>query len=106
MAEATSKSTAKKAPKRQAKGGNYYIVNPAGAVHGVTKNHAAWRLKSAGWRLAEEDEIEKFLTPNKILRAGTDREREIAVQEWDNPICKPFTSDPDELLAALDTEEE
>lgn len=46
-------------PDRQARKGprRYFIVNPAGAVHEVDREHAAWRLKQPGYRLATADEV-------------------------------------------------
>ena len=38
----------------------YYIVNPGGAVHECTKEHAAMRLRQVSWRMATGAEIEKW----------------------------------------------
>lgn len=73
-----------KPPKRQRANGVYYLVNPAGAIHSVDRDHAAWRLRSPGWRLAEEDEIETYVG-QKLQRA-------------DRPICQKWSPDPDEQL--------
>ena len=52
----------------------YYIVNPAGAVHVVTREHARERLKAdARWRLATDAEIAAY--------------REVVVQRHDRPIA-------------------
>lgn len=75
-----------KAVKRQGVNGDYYIVNPAGAIHGVTRDHAATRLKVAGWRLATEEEISTYLGQ--------------PIQRHDRPICEPWTADPDKQLEA------
>ena len=61
----------------------YYIVNPAGAIHQVNEAHAKWRLGIVGWRLATKEEIQKLLDAK-------------GAQEWDEPICEPFTSEPGE----------
>lgn len=74
--------------KRQGVGGAYYLVNPGGAIHGVDRDHAAWRLKTAGWRLATEEEIATYLAQ--------------PIQRHDRPICAPWTPDPDKQLAALE----
>ena len=75
--------------KRQSANGVYYIVNPSGAIHSVDRAHAADRLKTAGWRLATEEEIGLYLVPESI-------------QRHDRPICAPWTADPDKQLAALE----
>lgn len=84
----TEAEKAKVAAKRQSANGVYYIVNPAGAIHGVTRAHAADRLKTAGWRLATEEEIAAYLGQS--------------IQRHDRPICAPWTADPDKQLAALE----
>lgn len=38
----------------------YFVVNPAGAVHEVTREHAEYRLSLAGWRMATDDEIARY----------------------------------------------
>ena len=38
----------------------YYIVNPGGAVHECTKEHATTRLRQVSWRMATDAEIEKW----------------------------------------------
>ncbi len=60
----------------------YFIVNPAGAIHEVTREHAAWRLRQgAGWRMATAAEVKKYLaTP---------------VQRYDRPLADPFDPTPD-----------
>jgi len=61
----------------------YYLVNPAGAIHVVSKEHARARLKQPGFRLAEKEEIQK------LQEQGFN-------QTWDHPICKKWTSEPPE----------
>lgn len=79
---AESKPAKQKPAKMQGKGGIFWIVNPAGAVHSVTKEHAAVRLKtSLGWRKATEAEIKKAI--------------EAPLQRFDDPICKPWSPDID-----------
>lgn len=73
------------APKR------YYVVNPRGCVHEVSKEHAAQRLSQAGWRMANKAEVDAY---NKA-----------DVQRFDQPIGKPFSTDPDAILAEEEAEE-
>lgn len=60
---------------------NFYLVNPAGAIHTVTRAHAVNRLRQPGWRLAEDAEIEVYL--------------ETSVQRHLRPICAPWTPEPE-----------
>lgn len=82
-AEAVAKPT-----KVQGINGVYYLVNPGGAIHGVDREHARWRLASPGWRLATEDEITVY--------------KGQAIQRADRPICTPWSPDPDKQLAELE----
>ena len=61
----------------------YFIVNPSGAVHEVTRDHAADRLKQTGYRMATTEEVAA------LDAAG-------GFQAFDKPIGKPHTTDPDE----------
>ena len=69
--------------KYQGKNGGFYIVNPAGAIHTVTREHATQRLRIAGWRLAEDHEIETY--------------KEVRVQRHNKPICEPWSPEPEIL---------
>lgn len=60
---------------------SYFLVNPAGAIHSVSREHARERLKLAGWRLASQAEVDE-------LRARSGHQR------WDDPICAPWTPEP------------
>lgn len=60
----------------------YFLVNPAGAIHEVTREHARERLKIAGWRLATAAEVAEL-------------ERRGGEQRADDPICPPWSPDPD-----------
>ena len=73
--------------KTQGVDGVYYIVNPAGAIHGVDREHARDRLKIAGWRLATEEEVAIY--------------KDQPIQRADRPICQPWNPDPDAQLEAL-----
>ncbi len=56
----------------------YFIVNPSGAVHEVTRAHAEEVLKNPGFRPATNEEIQKL----------HDQKGD---QIWDKPICKPWS---------------
>lgn len=64
----------------------YYIVNPAGAIHSVTREHAAGRLRQVGFRMATKDEIAALEHAGGHQVAG-------------KPLAAPHTADPD---AAID----
>lgn len=89
--EAGAKAPAK-ATKKQGAKGVYYLVNPAGAIHSVDYEHAQWRLKDPGWRMATEKEVATYLSQ--------------PLQRHSSPICTPWTPDPDAQLAALPDEDE
>ena len=59
----------------------YWLVNPAGAVHQVTRAHARMRLKTVGWRLATIEEVKQ---------AKSQR-----LQTWKKPIATPWSPEPD-----------
>ena len=56
----------------------YLIVNPAGAMHVVSEDHARSRLALPGWRMATADEKAKYKTAAGNQRAG-------------RPLAKPFS---------------
>lgn len=58
----------------------YYIVNPKGIVHICEIGHARMRLRKLGYRLATDDEIERF--------------QECRVQSPDKPIATPYSPEP------------
>lgn len=68
-----------KAPRR------YFIVNPKGAIHEVSREHARERLAKPGWRMASAAEIEIFATAN-------------GNQVADKPLCARWSPDPDVQL--------
>lgn len=83
--------------KLQGKGGVFYLVNPAGAIHDVTRQHARVRLQQVGWRKATESEIRKLLD-NKIGMKVKDGEGNVslhAIQTFDEPLCEPWSPDPE-----------
>ena len=83
----------------------YYIVNPSGAVHECTRDHAQKRLKQVGWRLATPAEIEMYhevheRTTRKARVKGKAVELDVAGpgQKAGKPIAEPYSDDPDEIL--------
>lgn len=60
----------------------YFIVNPAGAIHEVTREIARERLKQVGYRRATKDEIALYEAAGGNQRASS-------------PLCEPWTDDPD-----------
>lgn len=68
--------------KAEKKERRYFLVNPAGAIHELTYEHAKERLKSVGWRKATSEEIAE------LARRG-------GHQVHDNPICPRWSPDPD-----------
>lgn len=64
----------------------YYIVNPAGAIHDVTREIAKMRLKTPGYRMATQEEINKLQAQIKEGKGQT----------WDHPIAPPFSAEPPE----------
>jgi hypothetical protein len=88
MAPARKPLAAPSGPERR-----YFIVNPAGCIHEVDRDHAAGRLKkSPGWRMATKEEV-ALLSSDRRGPNGT----KIASgeQRYDAPICPPWTPDPD-----------
>lgn len=63
----------------------YFIVNPKGAIHEVDRAHAAWRLRTVGWRMATKEEVAEL-------------DRRSGRQVHDDPICPPWSPDPDVQL--------
>jgi hypothetical protein len=60
----------------------YYIVNPAGALHEVSYEHARARLRQIGYRTATAEEIAE------LKRRGGN-------QRFDDPIAEPFNPQPE-----------
>lgn len=79
---ARAKSTAKPSTQEA----EYWLVNPAGAIHQVTKEIARARLRQPGYRLATKDEV--------ATRKG------VKEQRFDTPIAAPFN--PDAALDAIE----
>lgn len=75
MATSTTKKTEDK-DHESAEEKRYYIVNPAGAVHEVTRDHAVVRLKQPGYRMATPDEVAAYQAAR--------------LQRYDRPIATPW----------------
>lgn len=60
----------------------YFIVNPSGTIHEVTREIASARLKQVGYRKATRDEIALYEAADGNQRAGS-------------PLCEPYSDDPD-----------
>ena len=58
-----------------------WIVNPGGALHLVTKEHARTLFKSVGWRKATAAEIAEL-------------EKRKGNQRFDDPIAEPWSPEP------------
>ncbi len=61
----------------------YYVVNPGGAIHACSREIAAECFQRPGWRKA---------TPEEMVEL----ERRKGHQTADNPICKPWSTEPDQ----------
>ncbi len=73
----------------------YFIVNPAGCIHEVERDHAANRLKVAGWRMATKDEVAQL---NTDRRGPNGAKIAAGEQRADAPICTPWTPNPDSQI--------
>jgi len=63
-----------------------WMVNPGGAIHLMTKDAAAQRLKhEKGWRPATKDEVAKY-------------EKAKGKQLADKPLCAPYVNLPPEIV--------
>lgn len=69
----------------------YYLVNPSGTIHECTREHAKMRLKQVGYRLASGAEFKKY----QDLKADAERRKKPFTQDWEHPICKPWSPEPD-----------
>ena len=90
----------------------YFIVNPKGTIHIVTREHAQSRLASPGWRMAVSEEIAAY----KDGVASSDyrdvsKENEDPkflgkqfVQRTGKPLAAPFVIDPDAAMDRADEE--
>lgn len=62
----------------------YFIVNPKGTVHEVTREHAQTRLREVGWRMATREEIKAFFVAGEH-------------QAHDKPAGAPHVPEPEEV---------
>ena len=60
-----------------------FLVNPGGAVHDVTVEHARVRLRRPGWRVATAEEIAQYKAQE--------------IQRADQPIAAPWKPEEAEL---------
>lgn len=65
----------------------FFIVNPAGAIHEVTEDHARELLAKVGYRNASAADVKKLNSQRGNLKPGE--------QRFDEPICEPFTATPE-----------
>lgn len=65
----------------------FFVVNPAGAVHEVTEEHARELLAKIGYRNATAVEVKKLNSQRGNLKPGE--------QRFDEPICEPFSATPE-----------
>jgi len=93
---------------------HYFIQNPAGAIHEVTKAHAAELLKRPGYRPATKEQVKAYKTPNMTRKVrdkdGNIELKKVAVQRFDRPIGEPWMPSPegfdmDELFADVNDPE-
>jgi hypothetical protein len=72
-------------PKRTAKPSDdsLWIVNPGGALHLVSREHAREKFREVGWRKATAAEIAEL-------------EKRQGNQRFDDPIAEPWTPEPTE----------
>ena len=90
----------------------YYVVNPGGTIHIVTRALAAWRLGQAGWRMAEAMEIKAYddgiANSNYRNVAKEDADPKFKgkpfVQRTGQPLARPFVIDPDAAMAKAEKE--
>lgn len=74
-----------------------YLVNPAGAIHLVTREHARERLRLVGWRVAKPHEIAELQKREAaVVKAKKAGERSHATQTFDAPIAAPWSPEPPE----------
>jgi hypothetical protein len=78
---ATAKKTAANPAEDEEKQDVIYLVNPAGAIHTCTRDHARYRLRFVGWRVASKAEITKYQA-TRVQRSG-------------RPLAQPWSPEPD-----------
>ena len=76
MATAAKKTDAPKAANR------FFVMNPHGTIHEVTRDHAAELFKNPGYRKPTADQVKQYLATE--------------IQRHDRPIGQAWTNDPGE----------
>lgn len=90
---ASTPAAATKAETKTKQARRYFVVNPRGAIHEITRELARDRLRLPGWRMATSVEVEALAERN-------------GHQAHDKPICAPWSAEIDLLLDQLDGEAE
>ena len=62
----------------------YFIVNPAGAIHEVTYEHAKMRLKEGKFRMANKAEVKAYMDAGGNQSAGA-------------PLAEKFSDEPEPI---------
>lgn len=61
----------------------YYIINPAGAIHGVNKDRARELLRKPGYRMATKEEVKMYMAAKPHKGFG--------------PVAKPWNPEPEDI---------
>ncbi len=77
--------------KRTTKPKRYFIVNPSGAIHEVSYNHAKSRLKQLGYRMATPSEVKAYEGAGGHQVVG-------------KPLATPWTPEPEPELDPEESE--
>ncbi len=75
-------ATTKKAETTEPKVNRYFVLNPGGAIHEVTREHAAQLFKNPGFRKPTAAQVKTYLAAK--------------LQRHDKPIGEKWSSDPGE----------
>lgn len=82
----------------------YYIVNPAGAIHEVTREHMKVRLAQPGFRAPTAEELKEY----RLRREHGNQRRQGGgrpfIQRFDRPLAEPFSTDPDDQMEQIERE--
>lgn len=70
-----------------------YLINPAGCMHEVTREHAAVKMKeSMGYRVANKDQIAKYWDAIKAAK----QKKKPFIQSHEKPLFEKWTPEPPE----------
>lgn len=70
-----------------------YLINPAGCMHKVTREHARAKMKeSAGYRPATKEQIAKYYD----ARDEAKQKKKSFIQSHEKPLFAPWTPEPPE----------